>query len=74
MLVCPVMFWDTAVKVDHKNCTCATVLYRQMLCLLADVVAIMMMWQMAATEVDVITSMLHKVADVIATVMICGRW
>ena len=33
----------------------------------------LMVWQMVATEVDVITSLLSKVADVIAIVMICGR-
>ena len=41
---------------------------------LADVVSIMMMWQMVATEVDVVTSMLSIVVDVVAIVMICGRW
>ena len=41
---------------------------------LADVVAIMMMWQMVSTDVDVTTFVLSKVADVIAIVMICGRW
>ena len=41
---------------------------------LVDVVAIMMVWQMVATEVDVTNSMLSKVAYIIVIVIICGRW